>query len=238
MLRLLENFSLNVRRRETPTYDLLYRFFKGIRTANMPMVRPVHGFLYSERQCRLSLWHFIKQFFYYKPIFKYRCDSVGTGLVLLGGIPQIFGMLKIYVGDNVTIHGVSTFTGAKVFEQPTLTIGNNSFLGYQLSVSVGRDVTIGNDVMIGNRVTLFAYDLHPTNPKQRHLPATPESSRPIVIKDNVWIGDNCIIMKGVKIGEGAVVAAGSVVTMNIPSNCLALGNPARCYPLMLTTEGS
>ena len=236
MLSKIAEFSLKVRRRETPAYDRLYRILKRIRSVTIPVVKPLHGFLYAERLVRRNLWHFITHFIYYEPLFKSRCTTVGRGLKLYGGIPQIIGHLKLCCGENVILHGVSTFIGAKVFESPMLTVGNNSCLGYQLTITVGRDVTIGNNVMIGNRVTLFAYDLHPTNPKERHLPASPESSRPITIEDNVWIGDNCIIMKGVRIGEGSVISAGSVVTMTVPPNSLALGNPARCYPLMLKPE--
>jgi acetyltransferase-like isoleucine patch superfamily enzyme len=52
-------------------------------------------------------------------------------------------------------------------------------------------------------------------------------SSPVIIEDNVWIGINCIILKGVKIGKNSAIAAGSVVTRSIPANCLAAGNPAR-----------
>jgi len=143
------------------------------------------------------------------------------------------GHLRLKIGNDVIIHGVSTLIGAKVFESPTLIVGNNTHLGYQLIVNVGCDVTIGDNVLVGDRVSILSYDGHPVNPAERHLPAPKESSKPIIIGNNVWIGSNCTILKGVRIGEGSVVANGSVVTTKVPPRSLAIGNPARNFPLMI-----
>jgi acetyltransferase-like isoleucine patch superfamily enzyme len=86
-------------------------------------------------------------------------------------------------------------------------------------------------VLIANGVNICSYDGHPSNPAERHLPAPPESSKPVVIKDNVWLGVNCIILKGVTIGENSIVSNGSVIMSKVPPNTLAFGNPARCVPL-------
>jgi acetyltransferase-like isoleucine patch superfamily enzyme len=94
------------------------------------------------------------------------------------------------------------------------------------------DVTIGNNVLIANGVNIFSYDQHPANPAERHLPASPESSRSVMIEDNVWIGAKCVIFKGVKIGKNSIVAAGSVVTQKVPPDSMVIGNPARIFPLM------
>lgn len=230
---MFQQLSLKIRRRESPFYDRLYRVAKKVRAFEVPVIRPLYQLLGWERSIRLTGWSAFTRIFYHTPIFKLRCHTVGKGLNLLGGIPMVGGHLRFILGDNVTIHGVSTFSGAKVFEQPTLTVGDNSHLGYMLIINVGCDVTIGSNVMIADRVSILSYDGHPTNPAERHLPAPTESSRPIVIGDNVWIGGNCVILKGVKIGENSVIANGSVVTAKVPPNSLAIGNPARCFPLML-----
>ena len=230
--RMFSNLATKIRRRETPFYDRLYRLGKAVNSFNMPVILPLYRFLYSERQLRRSLWHWFSQFFYYTPIFKSRCASVGKNLNLMLGIPLVWGDLKMIIGNNVSLHGVATFSGAKVFNEPTLRIGDNTHIGYQVTISVGCDITIGNNVMIANRVTIMSYDGHPANPAERHLPAPPESSRPITICDNVWIGANSVILKGVTIGEGSVVASNSLVTMKVPPNSLVIGNPARVFPLM------
>jgi hypothetical protein len=57
--------------------------------------------------------------------------------------------------------------------------------------------------------------------------AAPGSTEPVVLKDNVWIGDSAIVCKGVTIGENSVIGAGAIVTRDIPPNCVAVGNPAK-----------
>ena len=107
-------------------------------------------------------------------------------------------------------------------------------MGYQLVIDVGCDVTIGNNVLIADRVVIRSYDGHPADPSKRHLPAPPESSKPIIIEDNAWIGQGSFILKGVTIGSGSIVGAGAVITKDVPPNSLAVGNPARCIPLRIS----
>lgn len=222
---------LKIRRRETPFYDALYHLASRARRFEVPVFRPLYRLLERERALRLAFWSSFTRVIYHTPIFKLRCDAVGKGLYLIGGIPLVMGHLRLKLGDGVSMHGKSTLIGAKVFENPTLTVGSNSCLGYQLIIDVGCDVTIGSNVFIGDRVSILSYDGHPVKPEERHLPAPKASSKPIVIGDNVWISGNCVILKGVTIGAGAVIANGSVVTAKVPPNSLAFGNPARCFPL-------
>lgn len=222
---------LKIRRRETPFYDALYHLASRARRFEVPVFRPLYRLLERERALRLACWNSFARVMYHTPIFKLRCDAVGKGLYLIGGIPLVMGHLRLKLGDGVSMHGKSTLIGAKVFENPTLTVGSNSCLGYQLIIDVGCDVTIGSNVFIGDRVSILSYDGHPVKPEERHLPAPKASSKPIVIGDNVWISGNCVILKGVTIGAGAVIANGSVVTAKVPPNSLAFGNPARCFPL-------
>lgn len=229
--KMVQDVLLKIRRRETPFYEKLYSLAKRFRRFEIPPVKPLYQLLSMERSLRLTCWNNFTRIFYHTPIFKLRCQKVGKGVYLIGGIPLIMGHLRLNINDDVVIHGKSTFIGAKVFDSPTLTVGNNTCLGYQLIIDVGCDVTIGNNVFVGDRVSILSYDGHPTNPLERHLPAPRESSKPIIIKDNVWISGNCVILKGVTIGEGSVIANGSVVTSKVPPNTLAFGNPARCFPL-------
>jgi maltose O-acetyltransferase len=67
--------------------------------------------------------------------------------------------------------------------------------------------------------------------RQAGAPVADDEVRPVVIEDNVWLGYQSVIMPGVTIGKNSVVAFGSVVTSDVPPNTLALGNPARKFPL-------
>lgn len=230
---MLNDFLLRIRRRETPLYDTLYRIATTLRRFEVPSFRPFFQILSWERSLRLTLWHNFTRVLYHTPIFKLSCDKVGRSLYLIGGIPLVMGHLRLNIGDNVIIHGASTLIGAKVFDNPTLHIGNNTHLGYQLIVNVGCDVTIGDNVLVGDRVSILSYDGHPVDPTKRHLPAPKKTSKPIVIANNVWIGANCTILKGVVIGENAVVGSGSIVTKEVPPNTVAIGNAARILPLTI-----
>jgi acetyltransferase-like isoleucine patch superfamily enzyme len=224
-----EEFSLRVRRRETPFYDRVYRVAKALRALEIPTIKPLFMFLYYERLLRISMWQSFWRIFYYQPMFRSKCEQAGRNLRLIGGIPQIAGNLKIYLGDNVTLHGVSTFSACKVYDSPVLRIGNNVHMGYQVGIAVGDEVTIGNNVLMGNRISIFGYDLHPVDPIKRRSGESPakEDIKPVVINDDVWIGSNVTILKGVIIGEAVVVAAGSIVNEDVPPFVIVAGNPAK-----------
>jgi len=228
----LKKIITKIKRRETPFYDRLYIFLKSAQSMDIPVIPPFHRLLYTEYKIRHATWNWITQNLYYVPLFKSQCRSYGKNLKVCGGLPQIYGDLNIHVGNNCSLHGATTLVGAKVFDAPTLRIGNNSHLGYSLNITVGCDITIGSDVLIAGCVSIFSYDGHSANPVERHAIAPKESSKPIIIEDNVWIGMGSSIMKGVTIGRNSVVVSGSVVTQKIPADSLVIGNPARVFPLI------
>jgi len=90
-------------------------------------------------------------------------------------------------------------------------------------VAAAERVTIGDDVLCGANVTICDTDWHHPDPRRRHEPGP---SAPVVIEDNVWLGMNVIVLKGVTIGRDAVIGAGSVVTKPVPAGMIAAGNPA------------
>ena len=83
-------------------------------------------------------------------------------------------------------------------------------------------IKVGDDVVIGPYVKIRDSDSH----HFEYPGYEKKTTAPIIIENHVWVGLNVIILKGVTIGEGAVIAAGSVVTKNVPPHCLAGGNPA------------
>ena len=91
-----------------------------------------------------------------------------------------------------------------------------------------ESITVGNHVKIGGNSILIDTDAHNLDYLVRRGQYTDWGvSKPIVIEDDVFIGANCLILKGVTIGARSIVAAGSVVTRNVPADCIVGGNPAR-----------
>jgi acetyltransferase-like isoleucine patch superfamily enzyme len=223
------SYILKIRNREGAIPDFLYRSYKAMQRFSMYPVPIFYHLLAHERTIRDLLIYWIKRKFYDEPIFKLKCKTYGQGLNLEDGIPLVIGDLDLRIGDYVTMHGGSTTLNAsKVFRNPHLTIGNRAHCGSRFSVSVGADVSIGDDVLIGNDVTIYSYDSHPLDFKKRRqgLPAERDSSRPIYIHNDVWICSGAIILKGVTIGQGSIVAAGAVVVKDVPAHVVVAGNPA------------
>jgi acetyltransferase-like isoleucine patch superfamily enzyme len=94
------------------------------------------------------------------------------------------------------------------------------------SITALQRVAIGNRVLVGAGVLMMDSDAHPLHPKDRMRGGAPAKS-PVEIADDVFIGARAIILKGVRIGQGAVIGAGSVVASNVPAFMIAAGNPAR-----------
>jgi len=86
-------------------------------------------------------------------------------------------------------------------------------------------ISIGNNVLIGSGSTIVDNDFHNADPQKRNDPEY--SSRPVTIEDNVFIGFNCFILKGVTIGENSIIGANSTVFNSIPKNSIAIGNPCK-----------
>lgn len=114
-----------------------------------------------------------------------------------------------------------------------LLIGERVQINDYVHIGAIEHVSIGNDVMIASRVFITDHN-HGTfdscDPAASPLiPPTmrPLVSKPVHIADRVWIGESVCILPGARIGEGAVIGAGAIVVSDIPSNSLAVGNPAR-----------
>ena len=223
-----DQLAIRIRRRQTPFYDRLYRVAKFIRTFHFPVIPFLHQALYYERALRLALWNGGLRIFYYEPMFKTRCERVGRNLTLIDGIPVLMGNLRIRIGDNVTISGVTTFVGSKMANDPFLEIGSGSYIGYQTGIVTGNGVHIGDHVLIANRVFIAADDGHPidSGARRANRPPDPKDIKEIWIEDDAWIGEGATVLKGVRIGRGAIVGSHAVVTHDVPAHTVAAGNPA------------
>ena len=118
-------------------------------------------------------------------------------------------------------------------------IGESCFIGEHSRIWSADSITIGNRVLISHGVNIHDTNTHSLSAANRHShvkhifasgqPPTLEDvpSAPIVIEDDAWIGFNSTVLKGVRIGRGAIVGAASVVTGDVPSYMVVAGNPAR-----------
>lgn len=113
-----------------------------------------------------------------------------------------------------------------------LVFGKNVNIGHNVRIQCAEKVIIGNNVLIGSRVTIIDNSHGNYSGNDQDSPNTPPNERniktaPIIVEDNVWLGDGVVVQKNVKISYGSVIAANSVVTDNIPPRCIAGGVPAR-----------
>lgn len=105
-----------------------------------------------------------------------------------------------------------------------ISIGERSFINYNCTILDGAYVTIGNDVKIGPNCQIYTPQ-HPLDFKERR--GTRETSYPVTIGDDTWLGGGVIVCPGVNIGRRCVIGAGSVVVDDIPDDSMAVGVPAR-----------
>lgn len=137
----------------------------------------------------------------------------------------------VCLGDNVVFNnhndaGWNSNCSIWVMDFASLIIGNNAgFNGVFLYSS--KSINIGSNVRIGGGTRIFDTDFHPLNYLERRGGRAGTNSKDIIIEDDVFIGTNCIIGKGVKIGARSIIAAGSVVTKTVPPDEIWGGNPAK-----------
>jgi acetyltransferase-like isoleucine patch superfamily enzyme len=154
--------------------------------------------------------------------------------VKLGRSSKFFGYTKlkrtngslIVIGKNLILRSAPTSNLIGVNRpciitalerEAILTIGDNcGFSG--VIIGCFKEITIGNNVMVGANSTITDGDWHLNDPRA-------SAPKPIIIGDNVWLGINVTVLKGVTIGDNSFIGAGSVVTRDIPSNVIAAGNP-------------
>ena len=114
-----------------------------------------------------------------------------------------------------------------------ISVGEDFFANFNLTVLDEAPVTIGNNCFIGPNVGLYTA-CHPTDPVARN--SRQEWAEPITIGHNVWIGGGVTVLPGVTIGDNVTIGAGSVVAKDIPSNCVAVGNPCRPVKCLKESE--
>lgn len=119
---------------------------------------------------------------------------------------------------------------------PEIIIGDNASIGSDCHITAINRIIIGNGVLTGKKITITDNSHGSTTSDQLDTPPMKRrmvSAGPVIIDDNVWIGDKATILPGVHIGRGAIIAANAVVTCNVPAGCIVGGVPAKIIKKML-----
>lgn len=95
------------------------------------------------------------------------------------------------------------------------------------SIIAAKRIVIGDNVNVGANTAIMDTDFHPLEAGTRRSDSEPAKTTPVTIEDDVFIGMNCLILKGVTLGRGSVIGAGSVVTKDVPPHTIVAGNPVR-----------
>ena len=150
----------------------------------------------------------------------FRFDEKGKLLRLEKGVRILKKNASISVGNRVFIHRHVKLSAWGNERKSVIEIGSNTYIGDRTEIHAGEKVKIGSNCNISWDCLIIDRDYHKFEKDK-------ETISPVVIKDHVWIGAKSTILKGVTINEGAVVAAGSVVTKDVQANTLVGGNPAK-----------
>lgn len=229
---MIERLILKIKRGDTLLTRLLGRVLRSLVQSSVPVpraLRPVFRMVYQAHFGILYAMRWTLNFFYRSPIFQARCASVGKSLYLWL-LPEVRGPVEIHLGDNVNMFGYVLIESTWLCEtRPKLVIGNRVALAHMLHFVVNRSVIIDDDVNIASYVRVLDTDDFPADPvaRQNNLPVSANDAQAIHICRNAWIGQNSYILKGVTIGEGAIIGVNSVVASDIPPYSVAMGNPAR-----------
>ena len=176
-------------------------------------------------------------------------NSINRGINIRIDVP-IESRKLVIVGDKSVIGGNFVFES----EKGVINIGDNVFMG-GCTLICRSNITIGNYVQIAWGVYLYDHNAHSTDFRLRRNDIEDEfqslvkgksdtagknwdivKSSPIIIEDDVWIGMNAVILKGVTVGHGSVIGAGSVVRQSVPPFSVVMGNPARVVRFLYKPE--
>jgi acetyltransferase-like isoleucine patch superfamily enzyme len=227
----VNRLSLRVGRAQTPLFRLAKKI---IRQVVYPTLPPLPRILLSPLRVVYEL-HFgvivlfrsLRVLLYCNPLFQARCTAFGKG-VAVEGLPFITGPVELHIGNEVKIGGGISVQSGRLFDVPRVVVRDRAAIGWCTSITVNQEVVIEEDVIVAPYCRITDSDGHPREADLRAAGKPPHTKdvRPVHIGRYAWIGTGAYVMKGVTIGEGAIVAANSVVLNDIPPYSLAVGNPA------------
>ena len=133
---------------------------------------------------------------------------------------------QLSIGQNCVFENNLAFKYDSIWRKGSnIIIGDNVFIGHNTEFNISERISIGNDCLIASNCK-FIDHYHGFSVVNKPVRLQEPKISPIIIEDNVWIGTSCIILKGVTIGSGSIIGAGSLVNRNVPPNEIWCGSPA------------
>lgn len=159
----------------------------------------------------------------YPKIFEEVSKTINLSVALNAStnVEQIRERLSVIIGQQID-KSTTIFTPFHTNFGRHIQIGKNVFINHACTFLDLGGIIIEDDVLIGPKVSIITEN-HPVNPNERKM----LDLKSVIVKRNAWIGANATLLPGVIIGENSVVAAGSVVTKNVPANTVVAGIPAK-----------
>lgn len=238
----MSSLLLKIRRGETPFYRAIKKAASSVLHSSLPIPRfalPLFGAAFHAQQSFLIAMRWVFSYLVREPLFRGRCASVGKHF-FVERMPYVIGHAKIYIGDDVNFFGKVDIFSGRIFDEPRLVLGNRVDIGHDVLFLVNKEIVLEDHVNVASRVRFMDTDAHPRDTMARIADQPPklEEVKPVRIGRYAWIGHDCFIMKGVTIGEGAIIGVNSVVVNDIPAYCVAMGNPARVVVKNINQAGA
>ena len=149
--------------------------------------------------------------------------------------PQYISIGKNFSAmKNLRIEAWDEYAGEKF--HPQIIIGDGVKMNTDIHIGCINEVVIGNNVLFASRIYISDHSHGEITKEALSLPPSfrpLKSKGPVIIKDNVWIGEGVAILPGVTIGENCIIGANSVVTKSVPANCVIAGNPAKILKILV-----
>jgi serine acetyltransferase len=221
-----------IRAGQGPIWGIAKRLARAVLSFHIPVAGPTRWLFAGLYRFHVAIregWIWAKRFFWYEPLFRSQCAAVGPGLHM-EELPYLQGHGRITLGAGVRMSGKSAVAFSRALRpDPEFQIGDRTFIGHGCSFNIADRVTIGRDCLLAAGVAIMDMDGHPLDAAARRAgkPTPPDQVRAVSLGDDVWVGAGAVILKGVTVGDRAVIAARSVVTSDIPGDCVVAGNPAR-----------
>lgn len=186
----------------------------------------------------------IRKLFYTKKYayLKKRFKKCGKNFSCIGDV-YILGPQYIELGNDIGLDRGTRLEAWDSFAnkrfKPRIVIGDRVGFNPDCHIGAINKIVIGNNVLFGAGVLVTDHSHGRVNGKEKDIPPAKRplySKGPVIIEDNVWVGERAAILPGVRIGKGAIIGANAVITHDVPPYSVVAGNPARIIKYLLETQ--